>query len=300
MKTKIEELRTNPQKMSQEIEEFIRQNLQALGREGAAVALSGGLDSAVVAMLAVRSLGSQKVHLVNLPERDSNPIHRQHARQLAQELGIELQVVDITSALRAAGAYRSLPLWLVPSRRLRGRLVTYGREKLIKHNDERIFLDRMNADGKSWMARGNSYGMSKHRMRMLLIYQYAEVCNLMVVGAANHTEVMTGTYCKWGVDHCADIMPVMHLYRSQLEQVADYIHVPDYIRTKPSDPDLYPTRIDKGEFLGGFEKADQVLFNLENSVAKEALVPVYGQKMVEQLEALYQASAHMREAPFHL
>ena len=300
MKTKIQELRTDPKMMSREIEEFIRQSHRSLGREGAAVALSGGLDSAVVAMLAVRSLGCQQVHLVNLPELDSNPIHRQHARQLARELGIDLQVINITSALRAAGAYKTLPLWLVPSRRLRGKLITYGREKLIKHNDERIFMDRMNADADSWMARGNSYGMSKHRMRMLLIYQYAEVRNLMVVGAANRTEVMTGTFCKWGVDHCADVMPVMHLYRSQLEQIADYIHVPDYIRTKPSDPDLYPTRIDKGEYLGGFEKADQVLFNLENGAAKEDIYPLYGQKMVEQLSTLYQASVHMREAPLHL
>ncbi len=300
MKHKVKELQTDPQAISRAIEEFIRQNIRKLGREGTAIALSGGLDSAVVAMLTVRSLGSQKVHLVNLPEQDSNPIHRRHAKQLAKELGIELQVINISSALRAAGAYKTLPLWLVPSRRVRGRLVTYGREKLIKHNDERIFMDRMTADGNSWMARGNSYGMSKHRMRMLMIYQYAEVRNLMVVGAANRTEVMTGTYCKWGVDHCADIMPVMHLYRSQVEQIADYIQVPDYIRNKPSDPDLYPTKIDKGEFLGGFEQADQVLFNLENNVSKEDLYPVYDPKMVDQLDQLYRASTHMREAPYHL
>lgn len=300
MKSQIMDLHAEPEVICGEIEEFIRQSLKKLNRGGAAIALSGGLDSAVVAMLTVRSLGKEKVHLVNLPERDSNPIHRMDAKKLAAELGIDLEVMDISTALRGAKAYKTLPIWMIPSRKLRARLVTYGREKLIQHNDERIFLDRMAADGNSWMARGNSYGMTKHRMRMLLIYQYAEVRNLMVVGAANRTEVMTGTFCKWGVDHCADIMPVMHLYRSQLEQVADYIHVPDYIRNKPSDPDLYPTKIDKGDFLGGFENADRVLYNLEHAVDKSVLYEVYDQKVVDQLDALYQASAHMRESPYHL
>ena len=296
----INQLKTDSEEICRQIEDFIRMCMKNLGRVGAVLGLSGGLDSAVTAILTVRSLGREKVHLVNLPERDSNPIHQRHARKLSEELGIIPKVIDISAALRAAGAYKVLPIWIVPSRKLRARLVTYGREKLIKHNDERIFNDRITADGNSWMARGNSYGMAKHRMRMLMIYQYAEVNNLMVVGAANRTEVMTGTYCKWGVDHCADVMPVMHLYRSQLEKIADYIKVPDYIRNKPSDPDLYPTRIDKGEFLGGFEVADKILYNLEKGVGKETLYKAFERKTVDQLEELYELSASMREAPYHL
>jgi NAD+ synthase len=62
----------------------------------------------------------------------------------------------------------------------------------------------------------------------------------MVVGAANRTEWLTGTFSKWGIDHCADIMPLLHLYRSQLEKIAEYIHVPEPIRKKAADPDVMP------------------------------------------------------------
>ena len=41
---------------------------------GAVIGLSGGLDSAIAAKLTVRSLGAENVHLINLPEKDSNTI----------------------------------------------------------------------------------------------------------------------------------------------------------------------------------------------------------------------------------
>ena len=75
MKTKIKYLKTNPAVMCKEIEDFIRDSMKKLKRNGAVIGLSGGLDSAAAAMLAVRSLGKEKVGLLYMPEKDSNPIH---------------------------------------------------------------------------------------------------------------------------------------------------------------------------------------------------------------------------------
>jgi hypothetical protein len=127
---------------------------------------------------------------------DSNPAHRIDAKRFTDEMGITLQIRDISSILRASKAYKALPLWMFPSRKIRARLVTYGREKLIRHNDENILLDRIVPQGNQWMTRGNSYGMAKHRTRMLVVYQYAEMRNLMVVGAANRTEWLTELFAN--------------------------------------------------------------------------------------------------------
>jgi NAD+ synthase len=137
-------------------------------------------------------------------------------------------------------------------------------------------------------------------MRMVMVYQYAEIHNLMVVGAANRTEWLTGTFSKWGVDHCADIMPLLHLYRSQLEVIAEHLNVPEPIRDKAADPDVMPGIDDKGDLLGDFGAVDQVLIGLENDFDREKLILEFGQELVSRIVELNELSKHMRESPYHI
>ncbi len=300
MKNKISNFQTDAQLLCKQIEDFVRDSLKNLKRNGAVIGLSGGLDSAVTAALTVRSLGKENVHLLYMPEKDSNPIHWEHAKRLADHLGIRLNIYNISSIIKAARTYKILPLGLIPGRKLRTVVVEFGMEKLLKHNDERILIDRLEPEEDSWLAKGNSYGMTKHRIRMVVIYQFAELRNLMVIGAANRTELLTGTFSQWGIDHCADIMPVLHIYRSQLEEIAEYINVPDYIRNKPSDPDLFPAKLNKGTMLGRFQIADHILYNMENNIDKNELYKVYDKKIVDHLFSLHESSMHMRKSPYHL
>ena len=57
MKSKLKKIITDPPIICEEIENFIEKSMKDLKREGVAIGLSGGLDSAVTAKLAVRSLG---------------------------------------------------------------------------------------------------------------------------------------------------------------------------------------------------------------------------------------------------
>lgn len=289
-----------PSKVCEEIEVFISTTMKKLKRDGAVIGLSGGLDSAVAATLTVKSLGNEKVHLLNMPERDSKKLHQKHAHRLAKHLGTPLHVKRITSILKATETYKLLPLRFIPTRSWRARAVKYGRTHFLRDNGEKVLQDRLEPKSNSWIARGNAYSVAKHRIRMMILYQYAEVRNLMVVGAANLTEWLTGTFSKWGVDHCADLMPVMHLYRSQLEQLADYLNIPDYILSKPADPDIIPGLSSKNELLGGFQVSDPILHNLENHVSKEELYNNFPNENVDQLIALWKSSQHMRISPFHL
>ena len=67
---------------------FIRRHVEAAGAKGVVVGASGGLDSAVVAALAVRALGKRRVLCVLMPMPDSNPADERHARLSCRSLGI--------------------------------------------------------------------------------------------------------------------------------------------------------------------------------------------------------------------
>jgi NAD+ synthase len=260
-----------------QIEELLRHKLAEMAREGIVIGLSGGLDSAVVAYLSARAVGKDRVMLLNLPDRDSKTLHQQHARLIAQELGAGLQTRDLTPILKSMGVYDLLPIRFLPGQRLKA---------------------RFRPTANSFVARGNAYAMAKHRLRMALLYQHAEVHNLMVVGAANRTEWLTGTFSQWGCDQCADVMPILQLFRSQLGPLAEYLGVPEAVRTKPADPDILPGVDNKEELLGSFSQTDQILWGLENGIGQDELVRLFGKTYLARIERLIQLSRPMRESPY--
>ncbi|HYV96300.1 MAG TPA: nitrilase-related carbon-nitrogen hydrolase, partial [Gemmatimonadaceae bacterium] len=77
---------------------FIRDEFSRRGFADAVVGLSGGVDSAVAAALAVRALGAAHVHAIGMPYRTSSAESLAHAREVATSLGIDLRVLDISAA----------------------------------------------------------------------------------------------------------------------------------------------------------------------------------------------------------
>src|SRR5690349_3420257 len=84
----------------------IRQYVKDLKRKGAVVGLSGGIDSSVVAALSARALGSERVLVVLMPERESSPESLCLGRLLAEKMGIPAITEDITAILDGAGCYQ--------------------------------------------------------------------------------------------------------------------------------------------------------------------------------------------------
>ena len=292
------DLEIEPETICRQIEEFLRLKLQELGKQGIIIGISGGFDSAVAAYVSVRAVGQDKVRLLNLPDRDSKAVHRQHAQLIANELGIALQVRDITSILSETGVYQLLPISVIPGKLMRDMTVRLGRSLLGLGSGSSILEARFNPEPNSLVAKGKAYVMSKHRIRMVLIYQQAEVANLMVVGAANRTELMTGTFSQWGCDQCADVMPLIHLYRSQLDPLASYLGLLKEIVEKAADPDVIPGLDDKEKLLGSFLKVDGILIGLEKGVSRDELIQRYGAEAVERVAILFERSRPMRESPY--
>ena len=78
------------------------------------VGVSGGIDSALTAALAVEALGSERVHAVSMPSRFSSEGTRTDARRLAEGLGVdfrELPIDPIVDAFEAVlrPSFRDLP-----------------------------------------------------------------------------------------------------------------------------------------------------------------------------------------------
>ncbi|HZS31303.1 MAG TPA: NAD+ synthase [Gaiellaceae bacterium] len=66
------------------------------------VSVSGGIDSAVTAALAVEALGAERVHLVSMPSRYSSEATRSDARLLAENLGCDFRELAIEPVVEAA------------------------------------------------------------------------------------------------------------------------------------------------------------------------------------------------------
>ncbi len=98
--TATDPLAIDPELTRRWLEEFLREELtRRRGFTRAVIALSGGVDSAVVAYLAARALGPEQVTALLLPYKTSSPDSTRHARLVVDQLGIGTETIDITAAV---------------------------------------------------------------------------------------------------------------------------------------------------------------------------------------------------------
>lgn len=232
---------------------------ETLKRRGLVVAMSGGIDSSVCAALAVRALGPRHVFGLMLPEQDSSPESLRLAKELAEQLGIEHVVEDITAALVAVGCYtrrdeairRVVPAF---TSTWRSKVVIGGNrldsDKLNVHYlvvqtpTGEILKHRLPAAEYRQIVAATNF---KQRVRKMMEYYHADRLHYAVVGTPNRLEYDQGFFVKGG-DGLADIKPIAHLYKTQVYQLADYLGVPEEIRTRPPTTDTYSLEQSQEEF----------------------------------------------------
>jgi len=81
--------------------EFIRSKLDRAGKRKLVVGLSGGVDSAVAAYLAVQALGPESLHCLLMPYRTSSPESVKDANDLVSRLGVQAETTDISPMVAA-------------------------------------------------------------------------------------------------------------------------------------------------------------------------------------------------------
>jgi len=105
MNYNLEVLKIDPVQELDRLSEFIVGQVNTRRKKGVIVGLSGGIDSACVAAVAVHALGNEKVIGLVLPESESNPISSEYAIKHAKALGIEHRQINITSTVDSVVKY---------------------------------------------------------------------------------------------------------------------------------------------------------------------------------------------------
>ena len=281
------------------IEAFLKEKMRELGRAGMVVPISGGLDSSTVATLCVKAAGKEKVSGLILPEKHGNPDAALYAKKLASSLGIRTSVIDISKILWALGTYNFIADRVGPQA-----IVKKAVNRIPVEQKKAFFLAGMQGTGNALVRQGLASVYSKHRVRMAVTYKYAEEHNLLVVGCAQKSEGMVGLFVKYGVDDNADVMPLKHLYCSQVLQLARYLSVPAEIIERSPNPDMLPGIEDKYWDVLGMrsETLDLLLYGLEHSLACEVIAEELHIELAKVLEiqSLVQSTAHMRVHAYSL
>jgi NAD+ synthase len=97
----MKDLTLNSQDAIQALTGFIQKVVGDAGYSKVVLGVSGGIDSALSAFLAVRALGQDNVLALRLPYRTSSPESLEHAQQVIDKLGCPSKTIEITGAVDA-------------------------------------------------------------------------------------------------------------------------------------------------------------------------------------------------------
>ena len=236
----------------------LRDYLGRARRKGATVALSGGIDSSVVAALCVEALGPKRVFGIHMPERDSSEDTLGFSTMVSDALGIDSAVEDITPVLEAAGCYERrdaairmvcpdygpdhLSKIVLPSVVDSESLRLYS--VVVQAPDGTTSRHRLTTESYLGIVAATNF---KQRARRMVEYYHADRLNFVVTGTPNRLEYDQGFFVKLG-DGAADVKPIAHLYKTQVYALAEHLGVPEAIRTRPSTTDTYSLPQSQEEF----------------------------------------------------
>jgi NAD+ synthase len=285
--------------------------LRRLKRKGVVVALSGGIDSSVVAALCVRALGAGKVLGLMLPEVDSSPDSLDLAILLAQSLGIRTRVEDISGILASARCYqrRDAAIRKVIPEYQEGYKCKLVLPDQVKESAYPIFSvvvqssqgartkARLTLDAYLEIVAATNF---KQRTRKMMEYYYADRCNYAVAGTPNRLEYDLGFFVKNG-DGAADLKPIAHLYKTQVYQLAAYLGIPQAIQNRPPTTDTYSLDQSQEEFYFPlpYIPMDLCLYAKNHDVQPEDVGPAVG-LTAEQVTRVYRVIDSTRKATRYL
>ncbi len=186
--------------------------------------LSGGIDSALTAVIAVDALGADKVMGVGMPSRFSSEGSLRDARDLASNLGIRYEILPIEAP------------FAVMEKNLAG-----------------IFAGR---------ARNETEENIQSRLRGLTLMALSNKFGSLVLTTGNKSEMAVG-YCTLYGDMCGALAVIADLFKTEIYRIARWVNrnsvvIPTETITKPPSAELRPDQTDQ-DSLPEYELLDAIL-----------------------------------------
>ncbi|RUU26930.1 MULTISPECIES: NAD(+) synthase [unclassified Mesorhizobium] len=286
-----------------------------LRRRGVVVGLSGGIDSSVVASLCARAFGKDKVLGIFMPERHSSGDSLRLGRSVAAQLGIDTILEDIAPALEAVGAYRRQieAIQTVVPQYGDGWKCKLVLASVLESNGLNITrLTVQDPEGKTDTVRlspaaylqivaATNY---KQRLRKMTEYYHADRLNYAVAGTPNRLEHDQGFFVKQG-DGTADLMPIVHLYKTQVYQLAEYLGVDEEIRRRPPTTDTFSMAQSQEEFYFAlpYHLMDLCLYGLNHGISADEVAAAAGltaaqvEKVFKDIDSKRRAARYLHARP---
>ena len=237
------------------IKDFIKTYVQNSKCKGVVIGLSGGVDSAVTAVLCKQALGKKITICVFLPDESTPEKDYKHYKEIVKKFNLICIEKDIS--------------------------------KIVEEISDNCLL------------KPDKYVLAniKARARMILLFEYANMKNMLVCGTSNKSEMLVGYFTKYG-DGGVDIMPIGDLYKTQVWELARFLKIPNDIISKPPTAGLWKGQLDEQELKLSYDKLDKVLAGLERKIDHSEIAKIAGVKKsdIERVRQMRIKTQHKRRA----
>lgn len=255
-----EELEAEHDRILSFIEEHVVREVEHMGRtrdlDTAVIGLSGGIDSTLVAYLAVEALGTENVYGLVMPSEASSNETMSDTEHTAEKLDIDYDIVEVKPLVDA--------------------MTDAAPNRSDKDDDTEPFRR----------------SITSVRTRTLLEQLSAMTTSGVLVGTSNRSEWLTGHFDKHG-DAAIDCQPILHLYKQQVRQLAVHVGVPEYIVERKASGEVKAVSTDEENLGVDYDTVDSILALAVNgpiSPGRTAKRLAVDEEVVDHVLQLYEQS----------
>ncbi|MGC8568711.1 MAG: NAD+ synthase [Nitrososphaeria archaeon] len=161
-----------------------------------------------------------------------------------------------------------------------------------------VYIDQIAKTYLSVLEPGDNraVGNLKARIRMSILYYYANKLGGLVVGTGDKSELYLGYFTKYG-DGGVDILPIGDLYKTEVREAAEHFQLPESIVKKKSSPRLWPGQTAEDELGISYEVADRILYELIDLKRPRDEVINKWKDKAQRVLSLMDSSQHKRSLP---